>query len=137
MRRIWSFGIMLTLAGCVSSGGSPPDASAHAYVDTLKPHGHARGQAAAQAATRICDAGNPHNIGLPAFDACMRGRGWRMSRVEASPDSSSSYDAELTKRNEDEANAAEQRRDDDVRHDDEAAATIAADAAAAAAATQP
>jgi hypothetical protein len=137
MRRIWSCGFILALTGCVSSGGSSPDAGAYAYVDTLKPHGHARGEAAAQAATRICDAGNSQNIGLPAFDKCMRGRGWRIARIEPSSGSSSSYDAELTKRNEDEANAAEARRDEDVRHDDEAAAAANAAAYSAAAATQP
>ncbi len=92
MRRIWSYGFMLALTGCVSSGGSSPDSGTYTYVDVLRPHGHARGDAAEQAATRICDGGNTQNIGTATFNRCMRSRGWRFTHFEraaAQPDSSS------------------------------------------------
>ncbi len=94
MRRFWSYGLMLAVTGCVSSGAGTPDAGTYTYVDILKPHGHARGEAAEQAATRICDAGVPQNIGTAAFNRCMRGRGWRFTHfaaAPAAPDSSPDY----------------------------------------------
>jgi hypothetical protein len=88
MGRIWSCGLLLALTGCVSAAQGTPGAGVYTYDDVLKPHGHGRGEAAEQAATRICDRGNSQNIGLPAFDACMRGRGWRLAHFEPAPESS-------------------------------------------------
>jgi hypothetical protein len=85
MRRIWSYGLMLALTGCVSSGGAAPDSGTYTYVDLLRPHGHARGEAAEQAATRACDGGNPQFIGTATFNRCMRGRGWRFTHFEPAP----------------------------------------------------
>ena len=84
MRRIWSFGVMLTLTGCVTTGGGS-GAGTYTYRDVIKPHGRERGEAAEQAATRICDHGNPQEIGLPPFDACMRARGWRFTHFQPAP----------------------------------------------------
>jgi hypothetical protein len=66
------------------------------YEDVLRPHGHERGDAAEQAAARVCDKGDTRRIGTPKFDACMRARGWRLANFEPSPSDSSpppSYDS--------------------------------------------
>ena len=94
MRWIWSFGFLLALTGCVSAGGGAPGIGTYTYDDILRPHGHARGEAAEQAATRVCDAGISDRISTPKFVACMRGRGWRLANFQpASPQYSPSYDA--------------------------------------------
>jgi hypothetical protein len=93
MRLIWSYGILLTLSGCVTAGqvGGP---GTYTYTDVLKSHGHQRGEAAEQLATRICDHGNSDLIATPAFEACMRARGWKLTAYEPAPtvfDSSPDY----------------------------------------------
>jgi hypothetical protein len=101
MRSLWSFAILLSLTGCVSAGGGSPRAGSpgygtYAYSDVLRPHGRTRGEAAEQAATRACDAGIPDRIGTLKFDACMRGRGWRLASFQPAPrqySPSPSYDA--------------------------------------------
>jgi hypothetical protein len=95
MRSMWSLGILLALMGCVSAGGSP-GYGIYTYSDVLRPHGRVRGEAAEQAATRVCDAGISDRIGTPKFDACMRGRGWRLANFQPAPQQyspSPSYDA--------------------------------------------
>ncbi|MFI5013542.1 MAG: hypothetical protein ACHQAY_14460 [Hyphomicrobiales bacterium] len=92
MRRIWSYGFMLALTGCVSTGQGATGAGTYTYSDILKPHGHARGEAAEQAATTICDGGNPQLIGTSPFNACMRGRGWRLAHFEPAPSQPDTYD---------------------------------------------
>ncbi|MFI5012601.1 MAG: hypothetical protein ACHQAY_09650 [Hyphomicrobiales bacterium] len=93
MQRVWSFGVLLALTGCVSAGDGSPGIGTYTYNDVLRPHGHERGNAAEQAATRICDGGDRHRIGTAKFDACMRGRGWRLADFEPTPQQSSpSYD---------------------------------------------
>ena len=84
MRRIWAYGFMLTLTSCVSAGGGY-DAGTYAYADAHKPPGRARGEAAEQADMRICDAGDPANIGSPAFNRCMRSHGWRFTHYRSAP----------------------------------------------------
>jgi hypothetical protein len=96
MRWIWSFGFLLALTGCVSAGRDAPGIGTYTYDDILRPHGQARGEAAEQAATRVCDAGISDRIGTPKFDACMRGRGWRLANFQPAPQQyspSPSYDA--------------------------------------------
>jgi len=85
MRRIWIYGLALALTGWVSPGQAQNGAGTYTYTDVLKPHGHARGEAEEQAATLICDGGDSYYIGLPAFNACMRARGWRLTGFEAAP----------------------------------------------------
>jgi hypothetical protein len=90
MRRIWSLGILLTLTGCVSAGQGytrqgAPGYGAYAYNDVLRPHGRARGEAAEQAAISVCGGGSPERIGTAKFDACMRGRGWRVANGRPAP----------------------------------------------------
>jgi hypothetical protein len=95
MRWIWSSGFLLALTGCVSAGGGAPGIGTYTYDDILRPHGQARGEAAEQAATRVCDAGISDRIGTPKFDACMRGRGWRLADFQPAPQNyspSPSYD---------------------------------------------
>lgn len=94
MRRIWSYGLALALSGCVTSGQASSGAGTYVFYDALKPHGHARGEAAEQAATRICDGGRSANIGTASFYACMRRHGWRFDHFVAAsspPDSGSDY----------------------------------------------
>src|ERR1700730_3941455 len=91
MRRIWAYGLTLVLTGCVSTGQGTTGGT-YTYRDILKPHGHARGEAAEQAATTICDGGNSQNIGTPTFDRCMRGRGWRLAHYEPAPFQPDTYD---------------------------------------------
>jgi hypothetical protein len=62
------------------------------YVDSLRPKGRARGDAAEQVATRACDRGNSDNIGGSAFDACMLAHGWRFDSFEAPPPGAYLYD---------------------------------------------
>jgi hypothetical protein len=93
MRRIWSYGFMLIMTGCVSTGRDGSDAGTYTYNDVLKPHGRQRGETAEQLATNICDQGHSKLIGSPAFDRCMRSRGWRFTHFEpASVDVSPSPD---------------------------------------------
>ena len=82
MQLVWSYGILLTLTGCVSSGQGIGGPGTYTYTDVLKPHGHERGEAAEQYATRICDQGNSDLIATPAFNACMRARGWKLTHYE-------------------------------------------------------
>ena len=67
MRLVWSYGILLTLTGCVSSGQGIGGPGTYTYTDVLKPHGHERGEAAEQYATHICDQGNSDLIATPVF----------------------------------------------------------------------
>ena len=92
MRRFWSYGILLTLTGCVSSAHGMGGPGTYTYTDVLRPHGHERGEAAEQYATRICDHGNSDLIATPAFNACMRARGWKLTHYEPAPDYDSSPD---------------------------------------------
>jgi hypothetical protein len=63
-----------------------PDApGTYSYEDVLKPHGRARSDAEEQEATRICDRGDSRLIGRPAFNACMRARGWRYAGFRPKP----------------------------------------------------
>lgn len=57
----------------------------YSYEDFLKPGGRARSEAEEQEATRICDGGNSELIGRPAFNACMRKRGWRFAGFQPKP----------------------------------------------------
>jgi hypothetical protein len=85
MRRIWSYGFMLVVTGCVSTGRGGSDAGTYTYNDVLKPHGRQRGEAAEQLATRICDQGDTNRIGSVSFNRCMRARGWQFTHFEAAP----------------------------------------------------
>jgi len=94
MRRLWSFGLLFALAGCVSTahGRDRIEASSgrigtYTYSDVLKPHGRARGEPEEQVATRLCDGGNWRRIGRPEFDACMRAQGWRLANFKPAPSS--------------------------------------------------
>jgi hypothetical protein len=111
MRKIWLYALPLALAALQPAyasgrGGENPAAAlvaeapdgpdlseggvgTYSYDDILKAHGRARGEAAEQAATTICDAGNPDNIASKRFNACMRRRGWRFVQfTPAAPDAS-------------------------------------------------
>jgi len=88
---MWTAPILLALSGCVTTGDGSLGLGTYTYVDVMRPHGHARGEAAEQAATTACDRGDSQRIGTPKFDACMRSRGWRFAGFE--PDSSPSYDS--------------------------------------------
>ena len=96
MRWIWSFGFLLTLTGCISTDRGALGIGTYTYNDILKPHGQARGEAAEQADTTVCDAGISDRISTPKFVACMRGRGWRLANFQPAPQNyspSPSYDA--------------------------------------------
>jgi hypothetical protein len=85
MRRIWSYGFMLVVTGCVSTSRGGSDAGTYTYSDVLKPHGRQRGDAAEQVATNICDQGDTNRIGSVAFNTCMRSRGWRFTHFQPAP----------------------------------------------------
>ncbi len=94
MRLMWSYGILLTLSGCVTAAQGMGGPGTYTYTDVLKPHGRARGEAAEQYATRVCDRGNSDLIATPSFNACMKARGWVLTHYEpAAPtyDASSDY----------------------------------------------
>jgi hypothetical protein len=113
MRKIWLYALPLALAALqpvyANAGGRGGENAAvalvaeapggpdlneggvgtYTYNDVMKPHDRARGEAAEQAATRICDAGNPDNISTKRFTACMQHRGWRFVQfTPAAPDAS-------------------------------------------------
>ena len=92
MRCICSFGFLLALTGCVSTGSAGADAGSYAYIDMLRPRGVGRSAAAGRAAASQCDRGNPGLIGSAGFDACMRGRGWKVARLAPSQGPGYAYD---------------------------------------------
>jgi hypothetical protein len=60
------------------------------YRDMIRPHGHARGAAASQAALDFCYGETGDIRGLadtPAFKQCMLGRGyrWQTTRIKGKP----------------------------------------------------
>jgi hypothetical protein len=73
-----------------------------------------------QAATQACDPGSRRHYESAAFKKCMLRLGWRYSHVHrfAGANRRAQEEADLDKRNEDEANAAEQRRDEQMRNDE-------------------
>jgi hypothetical protein len=93
MRLMWSYGILLTVTGCVSAGQGIGGPGTYTYTDLLRPHGRARGEAAEQLATRICDHGNSDMIATAPFNACMRARGWRLTHYEPAPSPAVSFDS--------------------------------------------
>ena len=92
MRCICSFGFLLALTGCVSTGSAGADAGSYAYIDMLRPRGVGRSAAAGRTAARLCDGGDPGLIGSAKFDACMRGRGWKVARLAPSQGPGYAYD---------------------------------------------
>jgi hypothetical protein len=93
MQRVYCLGLLLALAGCVSTTDGSRGYGTYVYSDFLKPHGRERGNAAEQVATRACDGGVSDRIGTSRFDACMRARGWRLYKFQPAPQQPSpSYD---------------------------------------------
>jgi hypothetical protein len=69
-----------------AAGGESYDYGSGAYVyNDFSNRRHPRGDAAEQAATRLCDHGVSDGIGLAPFNACMRAHGWRFAKFIAAP----------------------------------------------------
>jgi hypothetical protein len=91
MRRIWSYGFLLTLTGCVAAGqgvagGADPYAARDWLVDARANLGHPRSQAERLADGRACNsrAQSLFPYDQAAFDKvfyrCLSQHGWRVAR---------------------------------------------------------
>lgn len=87
MRRIWSYGLVLVLTGCNTTGGAA--GVSFNYKDILKPRGHERGQAALDADLIFCDQRLDVQTGrvIARYNKCMLGRGWRFTGTVPAPSS--------------------------------------------------
>lgn len=79
MKRAFVFS--LAFLGALATAQA--NTTTYVFKDALRPHGHTRSQTAKLADGRACGTSANRDLpkNIPAFEKCMRARGWRLDHI--------------------------------------------------------